>query len=61
MCRNRNFGTLLFICIRISPMQSFEGEEDRSLLGVNDRVRIPKITQQWAIMTHRLLIGETTR
>ena len=61
VCRNRNFGTLLFICIRISPMQSFEGEEDRSLLGVNDRVRIPKITQQWAIMTHRLLIGETTR
>ena len=32
-------------------MQSFEGEEDRSLLGVNDRVRIPKITQQWAIMS----------
>lgn len=36
-------------------MQGVKGEDDGSLLSVNDRVRIPKTTQQFAVMTYRLL------
>ncbi len=35
-------------------MQGVKGEDDGSLLSVNDRVRIPKTTQQFAVMTYRL-------
>lgn len=54
LCQNKFLIQPHFWCVIIDKMQSTENKPDRNLLIVNARIRISKVTKQFAIMPHLL-------